>query len=114
MRYIRIKDGKIYDTKDLTKCEDKRFPNGWFTEFGVALLSVNEADTIEALCDCVVYECLPKKYQDEYHKHEVSSVESLEWNREPKRFANVYGAIWTDKGLIYVAKMNKEGCLELI
>ena len=27
---------------------------------------------------------------------------------------NVYGAIWTDKGLIYVAKMNDKGELELL
>ena len=26
----------------------------------------------------------------------------------------IYGAIWTDKGLIYVAKMNDKGDLELI
>ena len=26
----------------------------------------------------------------------------------------IYGAIWTDKGLIYVAKMNEKGELELI
>ena len=26
----------------------------------------------------------------------------------------IYGAIWTDKGLIYVAKMNEEGELELL
>lgn len=26
----------------------------------------------------------------------------------------VYGAIWTDKGLIYVAKMNNKGELELL
>lgn len=25
----------------------------------------------------------------------------------------IYGAIWTDKGLIYVAKMNEKGELEL-
>jgi hypothetical protein len=28
--------------------------------------------------------------------------------------SNLYGAIWTSKGLIYVAKMNKEGELELL
>ena len=26
----------------------------------------------------------------------------------------IYGAIWTDKGLIYVAKMNEKGELELL
>ena len=26
----------------------------------------------------------------------------------------IYGAIWTDKGLIYVAKMNDKGELELL
>ena len=31
-----------------------------------------------------------------------------------KRIIEVKGAIWTDKGLIYVAKMNDKGELELI
>ena len=38
----------------------------------------------------------------------------------PKKFcqelidAVIYGAIWTSKGLIYVAKMNDKGELELL
>jgi hypothetical protein len=28
--------------------------------------------------------------------------------------SKLYGAIWTDKGLIYVAKMNEKGELELL
>ena len=28
--------------------------------------------------------------------------------------ANVYGAIWTDKGLVYVIKMNEKGEFELL
>jgi hypothetical protein len=28
--------------------------------------------------------------------------------------AMIYGAVWTDEGLIYVAQMNKKGELELL
>lgn len=31
-----------------------------------------------------------------------------------RRMKCIYGAIWTDKGLIYVAKMNDKGELELL
>ena len=36
-------------------------------------------------------------------------------NKEAKQIeATIYGAIWTDKGLIYVAKLNEKGELELL
>ena len=34
--------------------------------------------------------------------------------KEDKRIVEVKGAVWTDKGLIFVAKMNDKGVLELI
>ena len=74
---------------------------------------VKQADTIEELCDEFVVvqrgfhdllnadtHCLQtlKRY------YEVNKIEVL----------GIYGAIWTDKGLIYVAKMNDKGELELL
>ena len=68
---------------------------------------VKQADTIEELCDefVVVKEkehgCnyLYKSAINDYKEHTADAL---------------YGAIWTDKGLIYVAKMNERGELELL
>lgn len=72
---------------------------------------VKEADTIEDLCDEIVYENYfyhqdkPALYPDGWDIKDVAK-------REPN--AIIYGAIWTNKGLIYVAKMNEKGELELL
>ena len=67
------------------------------------------ADTIEELCDVFVYE--------QKSNHELYDI--LCKNKENdinyiKNGTSIYGAIWTKKGLIYVAKMNKKGELELL
>ena len=65
------------------------------------------SDTIEELCDEFVVV--------EFNTHKNYSSES--WYKLDgycSTRAIIYGAIWTDKGLIYVAKMNKQGELELL
>lgn len=66
---------------------------------------VKQADTIEELCDEFVdVNSLCCSLLNEKEKQDI------------KRFAksNLYGAIWTSKGLIYVAKMNDKGEFELL
>ena len=106
MRYIRTKetDCCIIDTikyKEITG-EDCFIPKNEI---------VDEADTIEELCDefVVAYENGAIVYDD------------LEWAKVKARASSkigikviIYSAIWTDKGLIYVAKMNDKGELELL
>lgn len=59
-----------------------------------ALDVLNESDIIEELFDTLVYrKALYKFYNLPYGAEDTE----------------VYGAIWNDKGLIYVAKMNEEG-----
>ena len=60
-----------------------------------------EADTIEELCDEFV------GVVGNMHR-QLTGTNIKSWND------TVYGAIWTDKGLIYIAKMNNEGELELL
>lgn len=109
MKYIRTKDG-IYYVPSLRyqnpeKCE---------CEYG---LIIKQADTIEELCDEFVI-----KYKDGTHdtlnydySQRLKYMEMEKYNMEIK-FGNceLYGAIWTDKGLKYVAKMNEKGELELL
>ena len=123
MRYIRTFSGIIVDTEQQAKrlgmsVEEyiKTFPYSLSTK----------ADTIEELCDVIV--CNEKLFYPltSYAKgnhfnweeiiscsHNVCCSADYKGNAEDLYF-KIYGAIWTDKGLIYVAKMNEKGELELL
>lgn len=107
MKYIRTKDG-IYKVKDdfiVLKGQELYLPH--FQDHIIA-----QADTIEELCDefVVVY-----KNNEPYLTQHLSYTEMEKYNAEiNKNGGELYGAIWTDKGLIYVAKMNDKGELELL
>lgn len=132
MKYIRTKDGRIIDL-DRVVYGDKVIHlneneieggnwSGWYwkiDEYGYEIECrdadiIKQADTIEELCDeFVLIEDTrePSKptlmtvhrngLKDYYLKHRVE-------------IKYIKGAIWTDKGLIYVAKMNDKGELELL
>ena len=107
MKYIRTKKGKIYCFVDIHivgdtiigYIDDKNknaLDGGTYLEKENVLV---QADTIEELCD-------------EF----VVIVDGKHYIRVPASNPNfqTYGAIWTDKGLIYIAKMNDKGELELL
>ena len=90
---------------------------------------IKTADTIEELCDEFVGVMNEDGshiwYNDEYCGMDTTEYLEIEesfykkilWNTVKRNVClgeTIYGAIWTDKGLIYVAKMNESGCLELI
>lgn len=101
MKYIRTKD-RIYDLSN----KYSQTPE----EVQIALMTGNykQSDTIEELCDEFVI--------DEVHYIESSLKEIVLYEKCIGKglLTNIYGAIWTSKGLIYVAKMNDKGELELI
>ena len=120
MKYIRTGDGKLFEyNADFVK----KFQLVWWQK---ELIEKNEgkfyldgeivvykvADTIEELCDEFVF-------IDEFFKRKHRLAYSLENALARCKYHDVdittlRGAIWTDKGLIYVAKMNSEGELELL
>lgn len=65
---------------------------------------INQADTIEELCDEFVAIDKETGHKDLVDYFDYNSLEKNEY----------YGAIWTGWGLKYVAKMNEKGELELI
>lgn len=106
-RYIRTDEGKI---EDLTRCrvsEDlvgKPFnpPHGWLI-YREHIIATD--DNLEELIDEYVL--------DEYgHYCVIGDIEARDMAE--RYYGTVYGAIWTDKGLIFVAKMNDKGELELL
>ena len=128
MKYIRTKDGRIYATDNIRKKEGcvVYYP---IKGSGVGFEDreiINQADTIEELCDEFVdtselkttntggwlydefnakNKCLVYYENDERKTMPLNEFDDL---------SKIYGAIWTDKGLIYVAKMNEKGELELL
>ena len=121
MKYIRTKDGKIYD---ITKCKSENYPfnpdDEIFWEFESVTIYENEvskeADTIGELCDEFVCEnslidSSPRKENgqiiDRYSKLDNAIMLA-------KKDLIVYGSIWIDGSLIKVAKMNEKGELELL
>lgn len=77
-----------------------------------------QSENLEELCDEFVgFEdgCIPFVWRfdtiDKYRERDLFIKEILE-NKGTEE--TIYGCIWTDKGLIYVAKINENGVLELI
>ena len=111
MKYIRTKD-RIIPAKD-KYLQDLDIEQ--YSMYMQGLLKV--ANTIEELCDKIVI-----FYNKS--KHNVSITKNLNtarlYYKRDKRYVGnsyvdkVYGAIFTNKGLIYVAKMNGKGELELL
>lgn len=111
MKYIRTKD-EIRKTEDLILVEDKRFGRRYLNQYNFPYIPIKESKNLDELCDCFVIEWLPTNHKDIFRidKYSKEVVKSCIGNNK----TTVYGAIWTDKGLIYVAKMNDKGELELI
>ena len=76
-----------------------------------AIPYVKQADTIEELCDWYV-SVWSKDGHTEYCTY-YDLGRDLFQSLTCAKFT-IYGAIWTDKGLIYVAKMNEKGEFELL
>lgn len=108
MKYVRTKDG-IYermfpDVEQRISFDHKTIEPAYYTtkcEWVAKKDVLKQADTIEELCDEGVCE------------HKCIGFVDICGFELYKKF-DCYGAIWTDKGLIYVAKMNDKGELELL
>jgi len=100
MKYIRTKDGIFSAEVEWTSKPPKN-------------IAIKRADTIEELCDEFVI-----VWKDYEYKHCLwEDLQDLKLSYKDWQFdemENIYGAIWTDKGLIYVAKMNEKGELCLL
>jgi len=117
MKYIRTKDGiydydEIYENKHNHTLRSQGTKEECFDFVYMMKSGIAKADTIEELCDefVVVY-----KDSEPYLTQHLSYAEMEEYNLQVNgNNGIIYGAIWTDKGLIYVAKINEDGILCLI
>lgn len=128
MKYVRVYESDCYPEEYITTyknhCEHVCHLQDAGFDFEGCI--IKQADTIEELCDefILVHTEDDESSKDIFvnengwfsHRGDHYYDFSLELVKKGKReiFGTFYGAIWTDKGLIYVAKMNKEGKLELL
>ena len=123
MKYIRTKDKRIlkvfkdnvglYQENDGVAYYRKETIDFETSYYLPKSQIVNQADSIEELCDEFV---LVSPYRFKKPKTATELEKDLE---EMKDFYNgeddiIYGAIWTEWGLKYVAKMNDKGELVLL
>lgn len=117
MKYIRIKD-TIYEYSN--EDEIHIYLKSQYGSMLIRKDSKNKyefVESIEELCDefvifglfAIPY-LLPKWQVNEHFK----KLEQFGGNIKSRNKYEIKGAIWTDKGLIYVAKMNEKGELELL
>jgi hypothetical protein len=113
MKYIRTEKG-IYEVVGADSCSYLNAPPEMYyiTSYNKNILKskvIAQADTIEELCDMFVV------INDDWGKEPYCcTYVEIKLYKNLKTKGKVYGAIWTDKGLIYVAKMNDKGELELL
>ena len=117
MKYIRTKDAIFEVTSKAGNIYCATNQNNEFVLVNGRVVE-KEADTIEELCDmCIVW------FKDDKYPM-FDDVNGINRYKELKQFGGnirtnvkydaIYLAIWTDKGLIYVAKINDKGELELL
>lgn len=116
--YIKTKN-RIYEVESILR--DDGFVKG-YNVGEMAFITKNQvilqSEKLEELCDEFVgFEegCIPFVWRfdtiDKYRERDLFIKEILE-NKGTEEI--IYGAIWTEKGLIYVAKMNEKGELCLL
>ena len=91
--------------------------NPFLADYEQEDIIVKEADNLEELIDVIVE---TKGHTGEYVHYMYSDYDRY-LELKPKILDDMltqdfeaYGAIWTDKGLIYVAKLNDKGELEIL
>ena len=110
--YIRTKN-KIYQVESETYDKQGYYIDG-YDDYDVILKEqvINQSENLFELIDEFVVIRGGTKINQLVRTDDINYLKEM--MREDKRIVDVKGAIWSDKGLIYVAKFNDKGDLELI
>lgn len=114
--YIRTKN-KIYQVESTLR--DNGFVKGYNVGYMAFITKdqvINQSENLEELCDQIVYNGY--LYQNKITWDGSLVEDSFEELEEPITDEmikeGIYGAVWCEFGLKYVAKLNSNGELELI
>lgn len=110
MRYVRTKDGIYVVVREKQEKLVVRTRNADFEPNFTILKKyiIKSADTIKELCDelVLIEEDYPTILEElDFKGKTYLRRNEYEFLRKLPEKPIIYGAIWTDKGLIYVAKM---------
>lgn len=112
--YVRTKDW-IYDTDNLHYRfieNNKVYEVGWDVEKPTFVADIiKQSENLEELCDEFV---IDDKRNNERYLMDYDDVIKVIYCGGIYEEDVVYGAIWTSKGLQFVARMNSKGELELL
>ena len=109
-KFIRTKDTifeVVEETDIVYRVKAKSNPNNIYAKSKCQTIVLEEANELKDLCDEFVVK-IKTGYLITYYDKKLLTQDAI------KNGADVYGAIWTNKGLIFVARMNNEGVLELL
>ena len=104
--YIRTKYG-IYKVECETYNKQGYYIDRYEEDVILKKQVIKQSENLEELCDEFVV------WLNENNCH-FTTTNYLYIYQNRDKAKSVFGAVWTDKGLIYVAKMNDKGELELI
>lgn len=92
------------------ECDNK---GGYSCDFIEEKDILKQSEDLAELCDEFV--AIEKEYNHLFYGNDIKQIfEYYQEYKEDYGIEKIYGAIWTSKGLIYVAKMDSEGKLVLI
>ncbi len=108
MRYIRTEDGQIIDTQNTYPFLIVNYMGNDYIDFNSQgrFKIKSTSDDLTELFDTSVVD-----RHDGYSPYQCDPVHGIYFRNEG---ITVYGAIWTEWGLKYVAKMNGKGEFELL
>lgn len=118
MNYVRTSDGRIFETNgseywDNCILHSKLYPEE-LEKFKKTI--IKQADTMDELINRYVIVSKHRNYSYKiYSKCQFGKLSrNYLLNKIKEGNTKVFGAIWTNRGLIYRAIMNEEGQLKLI
>lgn len=116
MKYIRTKDGRMVKVRLIGISCSANYLKTYWSEQGEPFMEEKKdfmvADTIGELCDEFRYGNHKRCYHDV--KHDIWFDFESDRKLSKEEILVIKGAIWTEWGLKYVAKMNEKGELELL
>ena len=110
MKYVRTKDGIFEVIGERENFVRVKFSGTQGVDIHKEMIK-NRSDSIKDLCNAFVNVEIAGGFEGEFHVYK--DLELAKYAADEK-VTEIYGAIRTDKGLIYVAKLNDKGKLELL
>lgn len=115
MKYIRTEHNifEVVEETDLIyRVKAKSNPNKIYSKSKCQTRIVKYGFDIESVCDEFIF--VSDKWVIEHRCHYNLKNAITLCQKDGLPITEIKGAIWTDKGLIYVAKLNEKGKLELL